>query len=223
MKTKILSLFAAFMLVASATFGIGVLTQPINGFLTTNVYSQYTVTNGSVITTNFSQTGILVGTATNQIGVVLVTSTNSYNYGMASIASYSSTSWTFSGNQSNTNLWPSYGWTLYGSYPGTAYSPLNNVLVYWTGTLGVSNAAAVTATLAFAGSADGTNWVPNVLRVPLTFPIASYTPTPTTTGITNWSSQAWPYLTIQGIEDPSSTSWITNIVVDVDAKSGPGL
>lgn len=164
-----------------------------------SVSTNYNVTVGASGT---NSSGVITNNAST--GVVLGASTNFFNL--------SSTS----GNQPNTNLWPSVGWTMLTSYPNTYAPPANNLTLYTAGALTATNATSTAITFRYAGSVDGSLWVSNYFVQTYTVAINSFTPGPI---LTNTTTGALPFVALQEIDNPGVAAF-TNALLEASAKPG---
>ena len=149
-----------------------------------------------------------VGQVTNNViqGIVLAGSTNFFNLAITS------------GQQPNTNMWPSSAFTLMSSYPNTYSAPANNVGFWFDTQLMASNNVAADVIYRFALNPDGAGrlWVSNAFQLTSHFAINSSNLPPQ---FTNWAATSMSVIALQQIENVT-TNALTNGILGATTKPG---
>lgn len=215
--TSKLKAFAAFILLLAFMLLVfsaqaGNVTTIINGnFLgTNNNVALYSNTNTLGSITNNYQNGTVPGASNvlyflsiNNGSLPPITTTNAL------------------GSIGGTNAWPpvlpAASFSPQGLYPNTLYGPYNNFVLGGYCTLMATNATSTAIIAIFAGSIDGIYWQTNVLVLPLTVPINSFSPTNFIT--INTTSGGWSYYALQQVNNPGVAA-LTNLVLEANGKPG---
>jgi len=152
--------------------------------------AQFTLVNGTLGTNST----VTVGGTNYTTGWMTPSSTNNFNLASGI------------GTQSNTNQWPSAGFTSVG-YPGTLYGPFRCASIYVNGSATTGSTAA---TFYLAVSQDGANWSTNY---------AAFAWTPGSPLVTNIDLGAAAYCCINQIRNPNAGG-LTNLLIEVNGKPG---
>jgi len=181
--------------------------------------------NGPAFTTNT----VLVGVTNYQNGVITPAWTNTFNTwtayspggysisGTNAVISFSNPSangFIVTGGQVNTNLWPVRAVNLAAGYPGTLYGPVNNVNIFYSGSLIATNATSTSLVFTWASSNDGTNVFTthtDTIVVPILTKAFSY--------MTNFTTGGAGWLMEQSEVNPGAAV-VTNLVIEPGAKAG---